>query len=174
MIGGVAVALSGGGNGTTETDEPAAEEPATEEPTEEPATEEPTATEAPATTEAPVCPEATTALCIDITDVQPSADGLGLVIEWDAFGFTPSLADNHAHFYWNTSAVTTVGTQAPAEQQNPWDAIDAQPYDSTDRDDRTMRPANADGATAVCATPADRDHAVIDPTFFDCFDLPTA
>ena len=182
VIGGVAVALSRG-NATSATDKPATEETGTEEPANEPTAEPETTTTTTATTsttvpsstaDASACPEGTTALCIDITDVQPSADGFGLVIEWDAFGFTPSVADNHAHFYWNSSDVTTVGTQAPAEQQNPWDAIDAQPYDSTDRDDRTMRPANADGATAVCATPADRDHAVIDPIFFDCFDLPIA
>ena len=178
-------ALQGGDNGSdTATDGATdAEEPATEpaeEPAEEPV-EETTTTTTSTTTSTTVATTTTLPApcagvsgdqkCAEITDIQLMGDS-GLLIEWTSFGFTPSVGDFHGHFYWDTSDVELVGTQA-GDLRQPWDAIDAQPYDSSDGARRMNLANKPEGVTQACVTPADGSHAVVDPAFFHCVDLPT-
>ena len=183
-------ALQGGDKGAdTATGEPTSEpsaepadEPATE-PADEPEPTTPTVAETTTPTVAPTTPTtpeepgpcdniATDDLCIEITDVQISDNQLGLLIEWDAFGFEPSTAAFHSHFFWNTSDVERVGTQATDRQ--PWDAIDSQPYDSGIGDKNVSLANKPAEATEVCATPANGSHAVVDTTIWHCVDVPAA
>ncbi len=192
---GVVVALSGGGDGGTDvatsdadadgdgaedaddTVVPTAE--ATPVPTEAPtsipdptATPEPTATTepTPTPTPVPVCPPEVQR-CIEITDVV--VDGDALVVTWDANGFVPSIADFHAHFYWNVHDAEQVGGNFAdfGVEQGSWAAVAAQPWASSTSAGFALsqRPAEA---TEICVTVGTSQHFVDDPSLFDCRPIP--
>jgi hypothetical protein len=135
-----------------------------------PATEptSPPATEPPATLP-PVCPSGDPRLCIEMTSVEESGDSL--VIEWTPFNFEPGLDDFHAHFFWNTTRPEEAGTNAGDYGASPgdWELTASRPFVSED----VMRPsAKPPDATEVCVTAATHEHAVVDPTVFQCLPLP--
>jgi hypothetical protein len=134
-----------------------------------PATTTPAATTRPTTTPAttvaipdryagPTCPGGGACIVmasIDVVDGEYS-------IEWSA-NFAPATSGTHAHFFWDVYDASQVGS-ASADRA-PWELTDRQPFVPEGELLLANRPANANG---VCVTPADADHAVIDPTYYHC------
>jgi hypothetical protein len=133
------------------------------------------ATVAPTTapTAPPACPATETRPCIEMRSIALQGDSL--VIEWDAFNFTPSVGDTHAHFFWNNQLPQQAGTNAQdfGVPVGAWELTDARPFvsgqDPTTPMLASRRPPEA---TQVCVTAANAAHAVIDPTVFQCIDYP--
>jgi|GEM_PF-2503445 len=155
----------------TATASPAAEPTATEvSPT--PTTVPPTAVPPTAVppTEVPVfaCPGG---LCAHIESAT-SQNG-ELVIEWTAFGFTPSVANFHAHFFYDIYEPEQVGTnfaQLGALTQGDWELTDAQPFSTAGT---AVSVANAPAAaTAICVVAADSGHGVANPENAECTPIP--
>jgi actin-like ATPase involved in cell morphogenesis len=125
------------------------------------------------TTVAPACPATETRPCIQMRSIALQGDSL--VIEWDAFNFTPSVGDTHAHFFWNNQLAEQAGTNAGdfGVPVGAWELTDVQPFVSGQDPTTPMlvsrRPPEA---TQVCVTAANAAHAVIDPTVFQCIDYP--
>ncbi|MEL6894040.1 MAG: hypothetical protein AAFP84_20795, partial [Actinomycetota bacterium] len=102
--------------------------------------------------------------CIVIERV--SIEGGEYVIRWNS-SFTPSVAGDHAHFFWDVHEPSQVGS-ASADQA-PWELTDATTFVPSGEMRRANRP---EGANGICATAADADHAVIDPSFYSCVWIP--
>jgi actin-like ATPase involved in cell morphogenesis len=125
------------------------------------------------TTVAPACPTTETRPCIEMRSIALQGDSL--VIEWDAFNFTPSIGDTHAHFFWNNQLPQQAGTNAGdfGVPVGAWELTDARPFVSGQDPTTPMlvsrRPPDA---TQVCVTAANAAHAVVDPTVFSCIDYP--
>jgi actin-like ATPase involved in cell morphogenesis len=139
------------------------------------ATQESTAAPTAAPTLPPACPPAQSGECIEMRSI--AIDGDALVIEWDAFNFTPSNGDVHAHFFWNNQLAAQAGTNAERDFGVPvgaWELTDNQPFRSGEEDPNTpllvsRKPADA---THVCVTPANAGHEVINPDIFHCLAFP--
>lgn len=143
------------------------------------ATPSPIPTAAPTPTEAPVptptvapfvCPAG---FCAHIEEVQV-ADG-ELIIEWSAHGYTPAIANFHAHFYFDTFDAIEVGTnyvQLGATRQGSWQVTDRQPF-STAGSAVSMASIPA-GASQICVVPADSGHGVTSPENAECVALPAS
>ncbi len=139
--------------------------------TEAPATStaEVVVTDPPESTAPPVCPPGDTRLCIEITNVVFFDDAL--VVDWTPFNFEPATDGFHAHFFWNTTRPEEAGTNAGAFGATPgeWELTDDRPFVSQNV---LLRSAKPPDATEVCVTPATHEHAVVDPTVFQCVPLP--
>ena len=128
-------------------------------------------TTAPATTRARACDTHPGVKCINIRSI--AIDGNAIVIEWDALNFTPSLQSFHAHFFWDTVSPKSAGTNAAkfGATVGTWELTDKQPFRSAGELAVANRPA---AAKQVCVEVADVNHALVDPTIFDCIALPAA
>jgi hypothetical protein len=128
-------------------------------------------TTAPSTTRARACDTHPGVKCINIRSI--AIDGNAIVIEWDALNFTPSLQSFHAHFFWDTVSPKSAGTNATkfGATVGTWELTEKQPFRSAGELAVANRPA---AAKQVCVEVADVNHALVDPTIFDCIALPAA
>jgi hypothetical protein len=126
-------------------------------------------TTAPSTTRARACDTHPGVKCINIRSI--AIDGNAVVIEWDALNFTPSLQSFHAHFFWDTVSPKAAGTNAAkfGATVGTWELTDKQPFRSAGELAVANRPP---AAKQVCVEVADANHALVDPTIFDCIALP--
>jgi actin-like ATPase involved in cell morphogenesis len=180
--GGIVVALSGdgeGSTGTTITEQTTATTEAVET-TVETAVD---TTLAPDTTAAPeTTAETTTTIpsgpcdgvagsCIEIQSLASNGDAF--VIEWTAFNFGPDVNGTHPHFYWNDATAEQAGNNAPPGTQVGWEITDELVYTT---DSVLLLSNRPPAATGICGTPGDANldppHSVIDPEIFHCVDLP--
>jgi hypothetical protein len=109
--------------------------------------------------------------CINIRSIAIS--GNSLVIDWDALNFTASMSSFHAHFFWDTFSPNQAGTNAAkfGATVGKWELTDQQPFRSQGEMQVANRPA---AAKKVCVTVGDVNHALVDPTVFDCIAIPGA
>jgi actin-like ATPase involved in cell morphogenesis len=125
------------------------------------------------TTAAPACPATETRPCIQMRSIALQGDSL--VIEWDAFNFTPSESDVHAHFFWDNQLPQQAGTNAAdfGVPLGAWELTAAQPFVSgVDPTTPLLVSRKPPEATRVCVTAANAAHAVIDPNVFQCIAYP--
>ena len=106
---------------------------------------------------------------ITIAAVAADADAGELVVTFDA-DFSPDIAGNHFHVYWDSFEADQVSSDA-AERgvtQGDWHPTDDFPdYTTTEATSVTQRGESE----TLCVTAGDRDHAVIDATAVDCFEV---
>lgn len=104
---------------------------------------------------------------ITITDVQKSGDELE--ITWDA-NFLPDVSKNHIHVYWDIFTAEEVSSDAEANgfTQGDWSPTGEYPTYVTESGASV---ANRGTSTTLCVTAANRDHAVLDPSFVNCRDV---
>jgi hypothetical protein len=102
-----------------------------------------------------------------IESVDSAGDELAVVFDAN---FDPDFANNHLHVYWDTYTAEQVSSDASDRgvEQGAWHPTDEYP-EYTTQQDASVSVAN--GSTTLCVTPADRDHAVIDPTQVACVDV---
>lgn len=146
--------------------------PPTTAPTETTAPE-PTPTTAPTPTPTVVPFECAVGFCAHIEDVEV-VDG-ELVIDWSAHGFTPSVANFHAHFYFDTFDAIEVGTnyvQLGASRQGSWQVTDAQPFSTAGS--AVSMTSIPPGARRICVVPADSGHGVTSPENAECEEIPAS
>lgn len=105
----------------------------------------------------------------EIEFVSVETEGEELAVTWTA-NFAPDLARNHIHIYWDTYDADQVSSDAEARgvEQGDWLPTDAYPVLVTEG---AVSVAAADGSTMLCATAADRDHAVLDSSIVNCVDV---
>lgn len=162
-----------------ETTSPSTEPPVTAAPvTTSTASSAPATTEPPATTTTPTttvpdryagvtCPGVGACIAmfnIDIVDGE-------YMFTWervtDSFANEVSDRTHHAHFFWDIYEPSQVGTSSV--DRAPWELT----FDNVFVPSEEMRLANRPpDATGICVTPADDDHAVIDPDYFHCALVP--
>lgn len=111
------------------------------------------------------CPE--DGCTITITDVAEQ-DG-ELAITWDA-NYSPDVARNHVHVYWDTFTADQVSGDADARGvvQGVWVPTDMNPTYVTEG---AVSVTTREDSTTVCVTAADRDHVVLDAELVDCRDV---
>ena len=104
---------------------------------------------------------------IEIVDVVGEGDELR--ITWEA-NFLPDVSRNHIHVYWDhfTADQASIDASARGVEQGTWSVTDDYPAYVTEGDAST---AERGDSTSICVTAADRDHAVLDSSLFDCFDV---
>jgi len=106
---------------------------------------------------------------ITIAAVAADTDGSELVMTFDA-NFSPDIAGNHFHVYWDTFEADQVSSDATERgvTQGDWHPTDDYPdYTTTEATSVTQR---GDSET-LCVTAGDRDHAVIDASSVACTDV---
>ena len=106
---------------------------------------------------------------INIAAVAADADAGELVVTFDA-NFSPDIAGNHFHVYWDTYEADQVSSDAADRgvTQGDWHPTDEYPdYTTTEATSVSKR---GDSQT-LCVTAGDRDHAVIDATAVTCEDV---
>ncbi len=111
------------------------------------------------------CPE--DGCTIAITDAQ--TQGAELLLTWDA-NFTPEVARNHIHVYWDTYEPGEVSgdSEARGVDQGQWVPTDDNPTFLTEG---AVSVAERGESTTVCVTAADGEHSVLDEALEDCFDV---
>lgn len=104
---------------------------------------------------------------ITIEAVQTEGDELAVTF---AANFEPDLSRNHIHIYWDIYTAEQVSSDAEARgvEQGDWHPTDAYPNYVTESGASV---ANRGDSTTLCVTAADRDHAVLDSSIVDCFDV---
>ncbi len=106
---------------------------------------------------------------ITIAIVEADADADELVLTFDA-NFSPDIAGNHFHVYWDTFDADQVSSDAADRSvpQGDWHPTDDYPdYTTTEATSVSQR---GDSET-LCVTAGDRDHAVIDATAVACVNV---
>lgn len=106
---------------------------------------------------------------ITIDAVVADADAGELVVTFDA-NFSPDIAGNHFHVYWDTFEADQVSSDAADRgvTQGDWHPTDNYPeYTTTEATSVTQ----AGESETLCVTAGDRDHAVIDATAVECIDV---
>lgn len=106
---------------------------------------------------------------ITIAAVEADADGGELVLTFDA-NFSPDIAGNHFHVYWDTFEADQVSSDAADRgvTQGDWHPTDEYPdYTTTEATSVTQRGESE----TLCVTAGDRDHAVVDATAVDCVEV---
>ena len=106
---------------------------------------------------------------IDITAVAADADAGELVVTFDA-NFSPDIAGNHFHAYWDTYEADQVSSDATDRgvTQGDWHPTDEYPdYTTTE----ATSVSKSGESVTLCVTAGDRDHAVIDATAVTCQDV---
>lgn len=104
---------------------------------------------------------------VSVAAAEQFGDELELTFEAN---FTPDLARNHFHVYWENFTAEQVSDDAERRfgvNQGDWVPTDENPYttgDATSVEERA-------GATSICVTAGDGDHNVIDPEITDCIDV---
>jgi hypothetical protein len=123
------------------------------------------------TTRGRVCDTHPGVKCINIRSIAIAAGAL--VVAWDAINFTPSVSSFHAHFFWDSFAPNQAGTNAAkfGATVGRWELTDKQPFVGADEMKLANRPA---AAKNVCVEVADNQHALVDPTVFDCIPIPAS
>ena len=84
--------------------------------------------------------------------------------------FTPDISHNHFHIYWDTYTARQVSDDAqPRFQvtQGDWVPTDANPYTTGDETSVTKRGSS----THLCVTAGDRNHDVLNPDLYQCYDV---
>ncbi len=97
------------------------------------------------------------------------ADAGELVVTFDA-NFSPDIAGNHFHVYWDSFEADQVSSDATDRgvTQGDWHPTDEYPdYTTAEATSVSLR---GDSET-LCVTAGDRDHAVIDATAVTCEDV---
>ena len=87
-----------------------------------------------------------------------------------AANYTPDVARNHFHVYWDNFKPEQVSDDAERThhvKQGDWVPTADNPYTTGEAASVKMRGSS----THVCVTAGDRDHVVIDPKLFDCRDV---
>ena len=154
--------------GASVTIAPADSVPAT---TERPTTAPPATTTAPTTTvperyDGVQCPGAGACIAMVFIDI---VDGEYL-IAWDrtnSSGTETVDGSHHAHFFWDVYDSSQVGSASL--DRAPWELTFDTMFVPTEEMRLANRPPEANG---ICVTPADDDHAVIDPAYFHCALVP--
>ncbi|MGB7806248.1 MAG: hypothetical protein WBM72_11680 [Actinomycetota bacterium] len=111
------------------------------------------------------CP--TEGCSITITDAAASGDEIE--VTWEA-NFVPDVSKNHIHIFWDIYEPEEVSSDAEANDlvQGEWVPTDSVPTYVTEG---AVSVQERGDSTTLCATAGDRDHAVIDPSIVDCFDV---
>ncbi len=156
------------------TSAPVTSAPSTSPPvTTAPATTEPATTTPPTTTlperyDGVTCPGAGACIAMSAIDI---VDG-EYMFTWDR-AWNPDFLDGpadlsyHAHFFWDIYDPSQVGTASV--DQAPWELTFDTVFVPTEEMRLANRPPEANG---ICVTPADDNHAVIDPAYFHCALVP--
>jgi hypothetical protein len=108
---------------------------------------------------------------IAIAAIGADAGAGELVLTFDA-NFSPDIAGNHFHVYWDTFEADQVSSDAADRgvTQGDWHPTDEYPdYTTTEATSVSQRGESA----TLCVTAGDRDHAVIDATAVNCVDATT-
>lgn len=105
---------------------------------------------------------------ITIAEVAADARSGELVVRFDA-NFSPDIAGNHFHVYWDTFEADQVSSDAADRgvTQGDWHPTDDAEYVTTEATSVTRR----GGSETLCVTAGDRDHAVVDATAVDCVEV---
>lgn len=125
------------------------------------------------TTSAPQSSEPVSNACpaegCSITIVDVTKSGEELEVNWEA-NFLPDVSRNHIHIYWDTFEAAEVSSDAEANgfTQGDWSPTADYPTYITESGASVV---NRGDSTTLCATAADRDHAVLDATAVDCRDV---
>lgn len=104
---------------------------------------------------------------VSVAAAEQFGDELELTFEAN---FTPDLARNHFHVYWDNFTAEQVSDDAERRfgvNQGDWVPTDENPYTTGDAASVEERA----GATSICVTAGDGDHNVIDAEISDCFDV---
>jgi hypothetical protein len=84
--------------------------------------------------------------------------------------FTPDISHNHFHIYWDTYTSRQVSDDAQPRfnvTQGDWVPTDANPYTTGDETSVTKRGSS----THLCVTAGDRNHDVLNPDLYQCYDV---
>jgi len=106
---------------------------------------------------------------ITFVGVAADADAGELVVTFDA-NFSPDIAGNHFHVYWDNFEADQVSSDATERgvTQGDWHPTDEYPdYTTTE----AMSVSERGDSETICVTTGDRDHAVIDATAVACEDV---
>jgi hypothetical protein len=104
---------------------------------------------------------------ISIDDVV--RDGDEVKVTWTA-NFTPDVARNHIHVYWDIYNSKQVSDDAVSRgvEQGSWHPTDEYPTYTTQSEASVSERGES---TTICVTAGDRNHNVIDDTLFECKDV---
>lgn len=121
-----------------------------------------------ATSSAPVsnaCPADGCSIAI----VDATRDGDEITVTWEA-NFDPDVSKNHIHIYWDIYDADQVSSDAEARgvEQGEWVPTADVPTYTTES---AVSVTNRGDSTTLCATAGDRDHAVVDTSIVDCYDV---
>lgn len=106
---------------------------------------------------------------VTIVGVKKAGDELELSYEAN---FSPDVSKNHIHAWWGEQyTVEQVGRNAETEHgvtQGRWHRHDDYPtYVTKEAVSTSVR----DDAKTICVSPADRDHNILDVSFYHCVDV---
>lgn len=106
---------------------------------------------------------------IAIAAVAADPDAGELVVTFDA-NFSPDIAGNHFHVYWDNFEADQVSSDATDRgvTQGDWHPTDEYPDYTTSE---AMSVSERGDSETICVTTGDRDHAVIDATAVVCEDV---
>lgn len=130
-----------------------------------------TTTSTTSTTIAPIYPcNGVVEPCVVITDL--AVDDTGAVqVTWEPRNFTPDVNNGyHAHLFWNSYTADRASSDAPIDQQVPWDPVEETVHTSQQVLTLENRPPEATGVCA--ATGLAPAHVVPNPALVHCVELP--
>ena len=84
--------------------------------------------------------------------------------------FSPDVSHNHFHIYWDRFTAQQVSADAQPRfgvTQGDWVPTADNPYTTADATSVTKRGSSS----KICVTAGDRNHDVLDPTLFSCYDV---
>jgi hypothetical protein len=105
---------------------------------------------------------------VRITDATKGPNG-EIILTFDA-NYTPDMAHNHFHVFWDHFKPEQVSDDAERThhvKQGDWVPTADNPYTTGEAVSVKVR----ESSTRVCVTAGDRDHVVVDPKLFECRDV---
>ena len=107
-----------------------------------------------------------------ISIASAASSGGEIALEFEA-NYTPDFERNHIHVFWDSQepgAISSDFEERGFEEQGKWHPTADYPAYVTQADASVSSEFRGD-STTLCVTAADTDHAVIDPSIFECMDV---
>lgn len=98
-----------------------------------------------------------------------AAPGGELTLDFET-NYTPDMAHNHVHVYWDHYSAEQVSDDAQVRFKvtpGDWVPTSDDPYTTAEAASVTKRGTS----TRICVTAGDRDHNVLDPKLYQCTDV---